>query len=65
MAYVCLCHGITSREIRRQVRDGARTIEEIGVRCGAGTCCRGCHPTLEEMLEGAVRGASVSGAVPA
>lgn len=50
MALVCLCEGVSERKIRRAIADGADTIDEIGARCGAGTNCFGCHPTLEDVL---------------
>ncbi|MDQ3738101.1 MAG: (2Fe-2S)-binding protein [Actinomycetota bacterium] len=54
MSFVCLCHGINSRQIREEIHSGAYSVEEIGRRCGAGTCCLGCHPTIEAMLERSV-----------
>lgn len=50
MALVCLCEGVSERKVRRAVEQGAGTIDEIGERCGAGTTCFGCHPTLEDVL---------------
>jgi bacterioferritin-associated ferredoxin len=48
--YVCHCHGVTDREIEGEIAAGARTIEELAVRCGAGSECGGCWPALEELL---------------
>ena len=50
MALVCLCHGVGERRVRREIEHGARTIEEIAERCHAGSCCYGCHPTLDALL---------------
>ena len=50
MALVCLCHGVNERRIRREIDHGASTIDEIAARCHAGSCCQGCHPTLDELL---------------
>jgi bacterioferritin-associated ferredoxin len=47
---VCLCHGVSERRIRREMEHGATTIEELAARCGAGSCCHGCHPTLDALL---------------
>ena len=58
MAMVCLCHGVSERKVAKAIERGADTIEEVGATCGAGTCCMGCHPTIETML--AVRGRTVS-----
>jgi bacterioferritin-associated ferredoxin len=50
MALVCLCHGVTERRVRREIEHGARTIDEVAARCLAGSCCHGCHPTIEGLL---------------
>ena len=48
--YVCYCAGVSDRAVEAAVVDGARSIEELGKRCGAGTECGGCHPVLAELL---------------
>lgn len=48
---VCLCEGVSDREVRSVIRDGALDLEAIGARCGAGTCCGGCVDLLEDLLE--------------
>ncbi len=50
MALVCLCHGVGERRVRREIEHGASTIEEVAARCHAGSCCLGCHPTIDAML---------------
>jgi bacterioferritin-associated ferredoxin len=50
MALVCLCHGVTDRRVRREIDAGARTIADLAERCAAGSCCYGCHPTLDELI---------------
>jgi bacterioferritin-associated ferredoxin len=47
---VCLCHGVSERRVRREIEHGATTVDELAARCGAGSCCYGCHPTLDELL---------------
>jgi bacterioferritin-associated ferredoxin len=48
--YVCYCAGVSDRAVEAAVADGARSIEELGKRCGAGAECGGCHPVLAELL---------------
>jgi bacterioferritin-associated ferredoxin len=48
---VCLCEGVSERRVQAAIRGGARTVAEVGERCRAGTCCQGCHPTIEALLE--------------
>lgn len=50
MALVCLCYGVNERRVQREIDRGATTITEIAARCQAGSCCQGCHPTLDELL---------------
>lgn len=46
----CLCHGVSERQVRREIERGATTIEDLAGSCGAGACCHGCHPTLDALL---------------
>lgn len=48
---VCLCHPTSDRELDAIIDDGARTVEEIGQRCGAGTGCGTCLGELRERLQ--------------
>jgi bacterioferritin-associated ferredoxin len=50
MAMVCLCRGVSERKVARAIDQGASTIEEVTERCGAGSTCFGCHPTIDELL---------------
>lgn len=47
---ICHCMRVSDREIRQAARDGARSREDIGERCGAGACCGGCRPAIDEIL---------------
>lgn len=51
--YVCLCRGVSDRKVRHAIARGARSVEEIGEACGAGTRCGGCWPMLDDMLRAA------------
>jgi bacterioferritin-associated ferredoxin len=48
--WVCLCKGVTDRQIRAAIAAGARTPVEISARCRAGTGCGGCEPELCRLL---------------
>jgi bacterioferritin-associated ferredoxin len=48
---VCICKGLSERQVLSTIESGARTVEEIGRRCGAGTDCGTCEGALEAMLE--------------
>jgi len=47
---VCICNGITDREIRKHITSGARSVSAVAKACGAGTDCGSCCCTVREML---------------
>ncbi|WP_095982980.1 (2Fe-2S)-binding protein [Melittangium boletus] len=47
---VCLCRAVSDRTIRARIAEGARTVEELGDACGAGTGCGGCHDQMTQLL---------------
>jgi bacterioferritin-associated ferredoxin len=49
--YVCICHAVTEREVRSHIVKGARTEDEIGLRCQAGTGCGSCLDRICDLLE--------------
>ena len=49
--YVCSCRAVTDRTVKAAIASGARTIEQVAERCGAGGRCGGCWPVLNELLE--------------
>jgi bacterioferritin-associated ferredoxin len=48
--YVCVCHAVTENEVNAEIALGARSVDEIGERCGAGTGCGMCHEKLRALL---------------
>jgi bacterioferritin-associated ferredoxin len=53
---ICLCHPTSDRDLDAVIDDGARTVSEIGQRCGAGTGCGACVDELRDRL--VLRGAN-------
>jgi bacterioferritin-associated ferredoxin len=49
--YICHCKAVTDSKIRSAIDEGARTIDEVGSRCRAGTGCGGCWPALFALIE--------------
>jgi len=49
--YVCICHAVTECEVRSHIVMGARTEDEIGLRCQAGTGCGSCLDRICDLLE--------------
>ena len=53
--FVCMCNGITDRQIEAAIDEGAATLEELtavlGVASGCGTCAAYTRRILERTLE--------------
>ena len=48
--YVCVCNGVTERDIRQAVAGGCRSITELTMRTGCGATCGSCVPAACELL---------------
>lgn len=55
--YVCLCFGLSDKQIRSMLREGA-SLADIQARCKAGSNCGRCLQSLSE-LEQAELGAQI------
>ena len=49
---VCHCHGVTDREIRSIVQDGAKSCADVAACCGASSGCGGCEALVAEIIHG-------------
>jgi len=48
--YVCVCNGVTERDIRQAVADGCATLGDLTMRTGCGTNCGSCLAMAAELL---------------
>lgn len=48
--FVCICRAVTEEEVHEHCSQGARTIDAISDRCGAGEGCGTCLDRLSEIL---------------
>ena len=48
--YVCLCNGVSEKDVNEAIAAGASTVEEVGYCTGAGTRCGMCRPVLAAMI---------------
>jgi bacterioferritin-associated ferredoxin len=48
--YICLCHGITDRQIRRAVEQGASSLGEVQLQLPVGGCCGRCESAARELI---------------
>ncbi|HEB89605.1 MAG TPA: (2Fe-2S)-binding protein [Deltaproteobacteria bacterium] len=51
---VCHCRGITDRQIRRLVRNGATSTRDVARATGAGLRCGGCRSNVKKIVDEAV-----------
>jgi bacterioferritin-associated ferredoxin len=49
---VCHCRKVCDRTIRECIDRGARSVEDVGQACQAGTACGGCLPTIGALVAG-------------
>jgi bacterioferritin-associated ferredoxin len=49
--YVCLCNGVTERDIRQAAQAGCGSIAELTMRTGCGATCGSCLPMAGTLLD--------------
>ena len=49
--YVCICNGVTDRDIRQAAEAGCRTMTELTMRTGAGANCGSCIEMATQLLD--------------
>jgi bacterioferritin-associated ferredoxin len=49
--YVCVCNGITDREVREVAAAGCRSVAELTMRTGAGAGCGSCLELAAQILD--------------
>lgn len=52
--YVCICHGVTERDIQKAATDGCHEVQALTMRTGAGSGCGSCLPLAQQVLTAAV-----------
>lgn len=63
--FACICAAVTTSHVETAILAGARTVDEIGDRCQAGTGCGSCHERLQDMLDEAASRAGERHPLPA
>jgi bacterioferritin-associated ferredoxin len=59
--YVCICYAVPDSAIRACIARGARTVEEVGDACDAGTGCGSCHDHIDVFLAAAHAPSEIAG----
>ncbi len=52
---VCLCHGISDRQLREELALGARSFDDLQARTGVASCCRACERVTRDLVEDTIR----------
>jgi bacterioferritin-associated ferredoxin len=48
--YVCICNGVTDRQIREAVSNGCSSVSELTMRTGCGATCGTCLDLAGSMM---------------
>ena len=48
--FVCHCRAVTDRTIKGEIEAGAASVDDLAIRCGAGSGCGGCVESIERLL---------------
>ena len=49
--YVCICNGVTERQIREVAEAGCRSVPELTMRTGCGATCGSCLDMAQSILD--------------
>lgn len=49
--YVCICNGVTERDIRQAAQAGCSGVAELTMRTGCGSTCGSCLPMAIDLLD--------------
>lgn len=50
--YVCVCNGVTDKDIQREVDAGCESLSDITMNTGLGANCGSCVTLAETLIEG-------------
>jgi bacterioferritin-associated ferredoxin len=53
--YICICNGVTEREIRGAADLGCSTLDDLSRDLGVATCCGKCAPEARRVLNSCAR----------
>ncbi len=48
--YVCVCNGVTDKDIQREVDAGCTSVSELTMRTGAGASCGSCIQLADALI---------------
>ncbi len=54
--YICICKGVTDREIVQEVQAGARSIDDVKVKTGCSSQCGKCLFRASKLVQDTLHG---------
>ncbi|MFT6990370.1 MAG: bacterioferritin-associated ferredoxin [Paraglaciecola sp.] len=51
---VCICRGITDKDIKNEIFEGASSFKAISKALGVGSCCGQCASFAKDLIDEAV-----------
>jgi NAD(P)H-nitrite reductase large subunit len=52
---VCHCALVTDHDLLEAIECGAKSVDDLAMRCGASQHCGGCRPAVERLLRSPTR----------
>jgi bacterioferritin-associated ferredoxin len=49
--YVCVCNGISDKDLRKSFDGGAKTPSDLQMQTGCGTCCGSCMAMVDSLIK--------------
>ena len=49
--YICLCQGVTDREIKASIEAGAKSLREVQANTPVGLNCGGCRDSAKAFID--------------
>lgn len=47
---VCICKGVSDKDIKKAIHEGATGFRDVSVQLGVGSCCGQCAPYARELI---------------
>jgi len=49
--YVCICHGVTEKDLQKAAKQGANSLQDVQQMTGCATGCGSCADVAIEVLQ--------------
>lgn len=57
---VCICFGITDKDIKNEILEGASSFKSISETLGVGSCCGQCESFAKDLIDETVAGFQIA-----